>query len=255
MSYNSCNTLKAIINREIDRREPEEHEQEPRIIYGTPHWDNASYGQPNRITNVEGGGVAFNVRSATGPDGPINLPGSRLVFNDVIPMYTPISNLEELTIHIQNKLNLSYEAVVRLEVVRRIQQGFANYNTFLTKIQLGPREKAVVDVLGLRWGTTRDIEDSSGAVVIPRMTYNYTLNQLDEALSQEILFNYPIDMNARQDYPGIVDEDNPIFPEIFAFSLGEQDANSNTPQHKHYVISKIDWKLAGVQEQSHPIGI
>ena len=252
--------IKAVVGK--DEREEERHDHYPeRYFLGVPHWDNMPPLGTNRIKYDPKKGIEYNVASALDPDGSglyVRYPGSRLVFFSVIPTNTPIPNIESLVLHVENLKNSTSSVQVRLEMVRRPNQGFANYVTLVTEINLGPKQKSSIDVTGLLWSPTRNLIDSTGANVPGFEAWSLnTLTDLNNVLTDEQLFDYPNSTGgARYDHTGLVDFSMPS--SVYAFSIGPQDTNivpSTDTRHTHFILTGIDVKTVGVEKISKKVAI
>lgn len=225
----------------------------PRLL-GSPHWDNVDDGLPNRVSSDADGSIVYNVSSSDNE----TYPFTAIVFNGIVPLETPITSIESLTVQLANLKNTPSIVHIRLEVARQLHQGFANYVTLVNLINLQPNERRIVDLaMSDGWQPMRDLLLPDGTVAPGFEQFTeHTLTDLAQVLALEEAFNYPINVVGSQSYPGIVTENNPIPSVVWSFNIGVADSSSPTvPQHTYFKLTTIGVKLVGVQRMLTKVSI
>lgn len=227
-------------------------------ILGTPHWDNSSEGQTNRVRVNKRDNIVFDIRTVVNSGGSLGdrYPATTVVFNDAVPSITPVTNIESLTPHLANLQDDDSQVHIRLEVARRIVQGFANYTSLVKVVDLEPGEKFKSDIIPGMWSSTRALIDSSGNPIPGYGAFtNHTLSDLTNVLSNEALFNYPIanvgTPSPTEFYPTADTDANPIPTTVISFNIGAIDSSiPSEPSRTYFKLSQIDVKLAAIQRRS-----
>lgn len=240
-----CDILRKLMSSNTERQ----RDDSIGCTRGTPHWDNVTYGGSTRVKYTDQ--IEYNVRSSTDPETGLleTWPDTRIVFNELIPVYTPIQNIKSLVLTLENLQKAPSAVHVRLEVARRINQGFTNYVTLLCPLELDELQKTKIDVRNRTWVPTRDIMDSTNTSMVYSAFNPQPLSLLNDALGVEYFFDYPIATPYTRSYiRDWTSAEPPMYPELFSFNVGLVNSDTpSIPEHSNFGLSQIDVKLSGVE--------